>query len=713
MRLRNQLLALSVLTLVLPWSGWRLVQELENFLREGEETALLETARTMAKSMPQEFKSELMASRGQMLPLRQFGSEPILDGFKTEWPEADHNLQFESGDGLLSLNVLAGHFQSDLYLMLEVQDSEDMPATTYNSTTSARNLRAGIMLYVQNNRSQHGYMIATEAPGELTVISRGDSNQRLQAAWFNTAEGYRVELELPANTERIGVAAVTPTQNKYGISVDRFAGSLDARKEGEWLELTGFNEVIPLWLEAVAPNDTRAWLVQADGWVMGDSGVAQGADESELTWVQRLIYQGVATSSMPARVDLPDWPVRFDNETVQQVFSGQPAGQAASERGSQAASQPASQSGSQPVSQPASQPASLWSRDPDSASVYNMVAVPVIADHGADHEVIGAVVLEARSEGLLLMTNRALGRLLFITLLVVTVLAAGLWLFASRLSRRVQQLSAAVSNAMQQGSARKQGAVPQKLPQTTSKDEVGELSRNTEKLLKAVAEYTLYLQKLAGRLSHELKTPIAITRSSLDNLASQDLGPRAAQYLARAQEGLDRQMAIVSAMSEAQRLEGAVKSADWETIDLKQMLSNCVAGYRAVHPGRNINLQLPAAPVNLRCAPDLLAQALDKLVDNAVSLSAENCAIDIGLVPSQNECQITVTNAGSRLPDVLHDQLFDSLVSLREDGKARQHLGLGLYIVRLVAEAHDGHVSARNIENDAGVEFVISLPDRH
>ena len=57
---------------------------------------------------------------------------------------------------------------------------------------------------------------------------------------------------------------------------------------------------------------------------------------------------------------------------------------------------------------------------------------------------------------------------------------------------------------------------------TTSADELGELARNTEKLLKAVAEYTNYLQKLAGRLSHELKTPIAITRSSLENLASQD-----------------------------------------------------------------------------------------------------------------------------------------------------------------------------------------------
>jgi dedicated sortase system histidine kinase len=669
MRLRTQLLALSVLTLVLPWSGWQLVQELEDFLRQSEEAALLNAAAVMAKSVPQALRSELISSRGQMLPLRQFGSEPIVDGFYADWPEPDQFMQFESNDELLQLKVLAGRFRSETYLMLDVTDLGEVAATTINAT-AGNGPKAGVMLYLQSNRSQHGFMISTEAPGELTAISLGDPNQRLQAAWFNTANGYRIELELPIGVERIGVAAVVPTTDKYGNSVDRFAGTLKARSQGAWLELTGRQELIPFWLQSVAPDQTRAWLLQADGWVMGDSGFAADEQESELTWVQRLIYQGVATSSMPIRNDLPEWPVRIQNQPVEEAQNGQST--------------------------------SLWSRDLDSAAVYNLVAVPVIADH----EAIGVVVLEARSEGLLLMTNRALGRLLTITFLVVVILAAGLWLFASRLSRRVQQLSGAVSRAMDQHSA------PSKLPQTKSSDEVGELARNTEKLLKAVAEYTVYLQKLAGRLSHELKTPIAITRSSLDNLASQDLGPEAVQYLERAQEGLDRQAAIVSAMSEAQRLEGAVKSADWEKIDLTKMLRNSVESYRAVHPSRNIQFRAPSAKIELRCAPDLLAQALDKLVDNAISLSAPECEVNIGLELEDGFCLLNVSNQGSRLPEVLHEQLFDSLVSLRNEATSSQHLGLGLYIVRLVAEAHSGSVSARNLEVDSGVEFVIQLPLR-
>jgi signal transduction histidine kinase len=62
------------------------------------------------------------------------------------------------------------------------------------------------------------------------------------------------------------------------------------------------------------------------------------------------------------------------------------------------------------------------------------------------------------------------------------------------------------------------------------------------------------------------------------------------------------------------------------------------------------------------------------------------------------------------LPDILHERLFDSLVSLREHRGNGQHLGLGLHIVRLVAEAHGGKVSARNLPDDQGVEFSIRLP---
>jgi signal transduction histidine kinase len=112
--------------------------------------------------------------------------------------------------------------------------------------------------------------------------------------------------------------------------------------------------------------------------------------------------------------------------------------------------------------------------------------------------------------------------------------------------------------------------------------------RNNEKLLRAVADYKQYLQTLAVSLSHELKTPLAITRSSLENLSSQPLGAEAQQFLQRAQEGVDRQAAIVRAMSESSRLEAAIRLAEWEQADLAELVNRCVQGYNAAHPGRQV-----------------------------------------------------------------------------------------------------------------------------
>ena len=676
MRLRNQLLALSLLTLLLPWSGWKLVQELENFLRQAEENTLLASGQTLTQVLPLEYQAELRLARGQALPLRQLAMEPIADGYITDWPEVNQNLSFESSKGLLKLDLLAGRYGSHFYLAVKVTDPGEIRATAYNTGATDASQAAGVMLYVQSNRGQFSYMISSEAPGPLTVNSQGGNGTRLNAAWMDDADGYTVELTLPGDVERISIGAVAPAFTMQGISYDRYAGTLNGRQKGQWLELLSRNDGASQWLEKTVPENTRAWLVQTDGWVVADSGPVNSASNSELTWVKRMLYQAVADSDMPFREDPPSWPVRFEEDAVNAALQGGTG--------------------------------TLWNRDAESAAVYNLVAVPVLDAEaegpGNGGKAIGAVVLETRSEGLLLMTNRALGRFSIIALMLVLVLAAGLWLFASRLSHRVQKLSTAVSRAMDNGGRGSD------IPLTASADELGELARNTEKLLRAVTEHTGYLQKLAGRLSHELKTPIAITRSSLENLASSDLDATAREYLSRAQEGLDRQAAIVSAMSEAQRLEGSVKTADWETINLGEMLSHSIDAYRSVNPLRTIKLNLPPESCELHCAPDLIVQALDKLVDNAISLSAPDCEIAISLRREEGAFLICVANSGTRLPDVLHERLFDSLVSLREKQASGQHLGLGLHIVRLVAEAHGGKVSACNLQGDDGVEFTIELP---
>ncbi|MCH8227115.1 MAG: GHKL domain-containing protein [Proteobacteria bacterium] len=140
------------------------------------------------------------------------------------------------------------------------------------------------------------------------------------------------------------------------------------------------------------------------------------------------------------------------------------------------------------------------------------------------------------------------------------------------------------------------------------------------------------------------------------------------------------------------------------------MVRHCAEAYRSGHPGRRLETELPIDPATVNCAPELLAQALDKLVDNAVSLTTDQDVVTLAIKRESGQYLISVSNTGTRLPEEFQERLFDSLVSLREKRGAAPHLGLGLYIVRLVAATHNGSVQARNLPAQGGVEFTISIP---
>jgi len=107
---------------------------------------------------------------------------------------------------------------------------------------------------------------------------------------------------------------------------------------------------------------------------------------------------------------------------------------------------------------------------------------------------------------------------------------------------------------------------------------------------------------------------------------------------------------------------------------------------------------------------ELVAQLLDKLVDNAVSFSAEGSRIDVVLAPAEHELVLSVANRGPRLPAKMRGRLFDSLVSIREQRDGRPHLGLGLHIVALVADFHGGRCEADDLPTSDGVVFKVWFP---
>lgn len=317
----------------------------------------------------------------------------------------------------------------------------------------------------------------------------------------------------------------------------------------------------------------------------------------------------------------------------------------------------------------------------------------------------GAVIVEETGNAVLAERNRAFERLFNIVLAVLLVGSLALTAYATLLSARIRRLRDDAERAIDAD-----GRVRAPLASSRAGDEIGDLARSFASVLARLAGYARYQEKMASRLSHELRTPIAVVRSSLDNLKATSLPDAARVYMERAHEGLARLTQILTRMTEAARLEESLSDVLRERFDLTAVVRGCVEGYRLAYPDARLAFGAEPASIAIDGSPDLIAQMLDKLVANAVEF-AQGGAIDVSLHGHDTAVELAVTNEGPPLPEGMEGRLFESMVSVRAGGDAAEpHLGLGLYIVRVIAQFHRGHVRAANRPDRRGVAVIVTLP---
>ena len=320
-------------------------------------------------------------------------------------------------------------------------------------------------------------------------------------------------------------------------------------------------------------------------------------------------------------------------------------------------------------------------------------------------EVRGVVIAEQTGNAVLAQRNRAFERLFNIVLAVLLVGSLALTAYATWLSSPIRRLRDDAERAIDA-----ERRVPGPMASSDARDEIGDLSRSFSGVLARLSEYASYQEKMASRLSHELRTPIAVVRSSLDNLNAASLPDDARVYMARAREGIARLTQILTRMTEAARLEQSLSDVAREPFALDEVVASCVAGFRVAYPAANIACTTPTEPAIVEGSPDLAAQMLDKLLANAVEFAGGG-AIVVEVAREGGNAVLTVANDGPLLPADMQDRLFESMVSVRAgSGSTGPHLGLGLYIVRVIAQFHRGTARAQNRADGSGVVVTVTMP---
>jgi two-component system, OmpR family, sensor histidine kinase ChvG len=674
--IRLQLLIVALTTLVLPWAGIQYARELETALRSSQEQSLLASAGTIANALsaqPQRVfhdagDTQAFSAAAGDLYVYPLVTQPLLDGYREDWDVPTEPTPLPTTTGYRA-RLQAGSTERFLYLFIEVDDAHFTPEPHNVRPDTDRFDRVNLALDGPNGRE--AYFFGTDAPGLIAAQSvvKGEdgadqvvAEPRIQAFWLQTAAGYHLEARIPLSFvgRHLWVEVLDGRgKGKAGFAADSAAG-------GRLFFATAGLDTL---LESFIGDGTRATVIDANALKLGTAGTVVSKKRAETEGSEPIWYRyflGVDTSDMPTLSSSPD---HLSGESVNSALEGHSHAQ--------------------------------WVLGGSNREMLLTAAAPIVID-GQLH---GAVVLQQASDQLLALRDRALSRLFNLTLIATAAAVIIMFAFATWISVRIGRLRDAADSAV--GS---DGRIQLSMPESASADEIGALSRGFERLLARLNEHAQYLRTLGGKLSHELRTPLTIVRSSLDNLESEGLRDDQRRYITRAREGTQRLQSILSALGAAARVEESIKQSERVNFDLRELLISAVAAYRDGFPGTHFVLQTPQDPCFARGAPDLMVQLLDKLIENAVDFCPKEGKVTVRLEHVQANYCLQVANDGPLIPEALMGRLFESLFEQRQGGDDKPHFGLGLYIVRLIAEFHGGSAVAANRDDGSGVVFTITLP---
>ena len=230
----------------------------------------------------------------------------------------------------------------------------------------------------------------------------------------------------------------------------------------------------------------------------------------------------------------------------------------------------------------------------------------------------------------------------------------------------------------------------------------------------ALRDANRHKDEFLAMLGHELRNPLAPLRSHLELLRAGGVQRRRASASV---EVMNRQVAhltrLVGDLLDVARIGQGRIGLRFESVDPAEM-AHCAAAAMAsklTEKGRRLSVNLPAEPLLMRGDEVRLDQLMTNLLDNAIKYTDEGGLIELSIARDGDQAVLDVTDDGIGMaPDVL-PRIFELFVqSNTAPGRENHGLGVGLALVRMIAELHGGSVHAESPGLGRGSRFTVRLP---
>lgn len=713
--IRFKLVFVSSFLLIIPWLGYRYILEMEEYLRLGQEQVVLGTARALATALNE--RPELF-DEANYSPARRSDDlyvYPIYyplaldDGNVLDWREYQrYEVTYDNRDYLrtplnlarnydkedsLRFTAMVGEYNRSLYAYFHVVD--DYPV--YRSRDALSLTRSDFlhiaMLGPEGSEIRH-FVIAPHEP-EFLYPFRVNADftapvheSRISGQWYETEKGYEVELQIPLDMlgNKLGFAFydVDDPQRRQVETVVATSNVNSAEGLGSLLRPTPEIDRI---VDSMGESGSRIQVVDVTGRVLLTAGDIQTATGLMLVNDDEEAFSNRYWNALNEKLLQPLYYrilTAPSNDFIDELYNG------------------VTREGAHIDSALAGVPQTQFRTLTDTQTRILGAAHPIVANG----EVLGAVVVDQNMNGIRTFRNQALEALFNTMLAVMLAVVLGLLFFASRISRRIRLLRNQAEKIIDDS-----GRIRNTIVASRNADEIGDLSRSFSSIVERLSQYTSYLENMSSRLSHELRTPVTVVRSSLENLGLVATNEESAIYIERAEDGIRRLNTILTNMSEATRLEQMLQTSEKERIDLVAVIRGCVEGYEMAYPKARFELDVARHSIYVHGVPEYIAQLMDKLVENAVEFSFPGESIRVTCHNVRDHAIIKVIDHGPFLPAEMKGRLFDSMISVRSQEKQKQpHLGMGLHIARLIAEFHGGQIRADDLKDAQGVAITVVLP---
>ena len=315
------------------------------------------------------------------------------------------------------------------------------------------------------------------------------------------------------------------------------------------------------------------------------------------------------------------------------------------------------------------------------------------------------VVVAAES---LAPVDRSVQRLLVLLLLAgpaaILLTAAGGWLLARRALRPVSRLT---SDADGIGMQR----LGDRLAVPPTADEVARLATTLNAMLARIETGVEEQRRLVADASHELRTPLAAMRAELDvSLRADDLDPAAAEVLRSTRDEVDRLSATVDGLLTLARADRGALDLRTGRVDLAALARETIERLGPLARSLGVTLAARLDEARAEGDPRWLARAIGNLVDNAIKFGPEDGTVTVITGQHGQEVTLSVLDEGPGIPEHAREAVFDRFRRLDASrSRATGGSGIGLSIVREIARAHGGRVTARP-SRGGGSLFELTLP---